>query len=458
MRRKTLEMESIGLCRGQVLLLGDDGRMQQMLTDRFGDYRLCAEENVMDGILRLSREGFDLVLLNAQALEDRLSAAVKSIRQVCPAATLLLYGEAYSEGFARRAMRHGADDYLIWPVPENELRDYLQYPYSRTQGADQSQSVRLLEEYQRLCQWAGQDKEVLVRQAERIIASVLGVASAHIDELIDGAESESSGSQGVALVEPEPAGISFALVGPQGVNGRMTLEGDGTGNGLNHALARELGVFVGSLLHLAQRCEGLRHLATVDELTGAYNRRYLEYTLRELIEQSDGEPMEIALLLFDIDDFKHYNDAYGHMVGDEVLKQVTQISRRCCRRQDIVARVGGDEFAVLFWDTGHKRKQYEHDAESRAGDFSRSCEGTTETAFFLSNRFRRLMRTSEFPAIGPEARGVLTISGGLAHFRSDGATAAELFEKADQALLAAKRSGKNQIYLVGQPGGHSSSE
>ena len=82
---------------------------------------------------------------------------------------------------------------------------------------------------------------------------------------------------------------------------------------------------------------------------------------------------------------------------------------------------------------------------------SRAERSHPETALFLSNRFRRMMLTTHFPSLGPEARGVLTISGGMADFPADGATVEELLAQADEALLAAKRSGKNRIYLVGQP-------
>ena len=74
-----------------------------------------------------------------------------------------------------------------------------------------------------------------------------------------------------------------------------------------------------------------------------------------------------------------------------------------------------------------------------------------ELAVFMSNRFRRMMHKSEFPGLGPEALGRLTISGGLAHFPLDSSSVGELLAKADEALLTAKRNGKNRLYLVGRP-------
>jgi GGDEF domain-containing protein len=130
--------------------------------------------------------------------------------------------------------------------------------------------------------------------------------------------------------------------------------------------------------------------------------------------------------------------------------------------------MGGDEFAVLFWDTGQPREVYAHEENNEAnpdgtagGQGGSPCEATRvstplqqhpEMAVFLSNRFRRIMNTNEFPSLGTEARGTLTISGGLACFPWDGDTVEQLLAKADEALLNAKRSGKNRIYLVGRPG------
>ena len=237
---------------------------------------------------------------------------------------------------------------------------------------------------------------------------------------------------------------------------------------LNHlTLAQQAADYLGTLLHLTTRDESLKHLATIDELTGAYNRRYLEYFLRRMIEQSKYQPTDVTLLIFDIDNFKHYNDNYGHSAGDNILRQATKLMRRCCRSHDVVARMGGDEFAVLFWDTHRRRKVYKHEDDAAAlspeltilrptadhdPDQNNSLPQThAELAVFMSNRFRRMMTKSEFPGLGPHEKGTLTISGGLAHFPLHNASVADLLAQADQALLTAKRTGKNRLYLVGRP-------
>lgn len=192
------------------------------------------------------------------------------------------------------------------------------------------------------------------------------------------------------------------------------------------------------------RIRELEKLATTDELTGLKNRRYMREFSRQIIEHARKQTGRVTLLIFDIDDFKHYNDVYGHSAGDDILRQAAVLMRHCCRCHDIVGRVGGDEFAVIFWDDPH-RKSTDTEAERR------SAAEHPKEAIFIANRLRTELSKARFPLLGPQGRGVLTISGGLASFPRDGSTVAELFDQADKALLDAKRSGKNRIYLVGKP-------
>jgi len=189
----------------------------------------------------------------------------------------------------------------------------------------------------------------------------------------------------------------------------------------------------------------LEELATEDELTGLKNRRYVFEFSRQILERAKREDSWVTILVFDIDNFKHYNDVYGHSAGDEILKQAAVLMRKCCRSHDIVGRIGGDEFAVIFWD-----------AKSSQSDAANSERRSAQTehpkeAVFIAKRFRREFNSAELDLLGPEGKGVLTISGGLAGFPHDGSTVKDLFEQADEALLEAKRSGKNRIYLVGEP-------
>ncbi|MHC4418498.1 MAG: GGDEF domain-containing protein [Planctomycetota bacterium] len=193
------------------------------------------------------------------------------------------------------------------------------------------------------------------------------------------------------------------------------------------------------------RIKQLEKLATEDDLTGLKNRRYIWEFSRQIIEHARGEDGRVTLLIFDIDDFKHYNDIYGHLAGDELLKQAAVLMRRCCRGHDVVGRIGGDEFAVIFWDDPH-RKPLKDESERRSAAVEHPQE-----AISVAKRFRKELGKAEFGLLGPEGKGTLTISGALASFPRDGSTMQELFARADKALLEAKHSGKNRIYLVGRP-------
>ncbi len=192
-----------------------------------------------------------------------------------------------------------------------------------------------------------------------------------------------------------------------------------------------------------ERTEILEKLATVDDLTGAKNRRYVREFLRQIIEYGQKTVCHISLLIFDIDNFKSYNDKFGHQVGDKILKQAVVMMQQSCRKHDVVGRIGGDEFAVVFWD-GPKTQRTAPTQERRHRDNPSAMQVVT-----IINRYRRELARTDLPALGSTGIGELTISGGLASYPQDGMTADELFIAADKALLEAKRSGKNRVYLVG---------
>lgn len=196
----------------------------------------------------------------------------------------------------------------------------------------------------------------------------------------------------------------------------------------------------------AQMLSHLERLVVEDDLTGLKNRRYLKQFLKQILEQARKDKFNITLLLFDIDNFKSYNDQYGHLVGDEVLRQVGEMIKRSCREHDVVARVGGDEFAVVFWDLGTMAQEGETVEERR----KRLSEHPRETVF-MAQRFRRQLSMANLSMLGSCGKGRLTISGGLATFPKDGEDEQQLFGMADQAMLHAKRCGKNRIHIVGTP-------
>jgi diguanylate cyclase (GGDEF)-like protein len=194
---------------------------------------------------------------------------------------------------------------------------------------------------------------------------------------------------------------------------------------------------------LGPRLDILERLATEDDLTGLKNRRYIWEFARQVLERARQDAGRVTLMVYDIDDFKHYNDRYGHPTGDRILKEAAELMNRCCRSHDVVGRIGGDEFAVIFWDDPLKR--LDADAPERRMD---RMDHPREP-IFIAKRFQHALENANLDLLGPGGKGVLSISGGLASYPYDGDTVEQLFEKADEALLDAKRSGKNRVYLVG---------
>jgi diguanylate cyclase (GGDEF)-like protein len=168
-----------------------------------------------------------------------------------------------------------------------------------------------------------------------------------------------------------------------------------------------------------QKIKELEKLATTDDLTGLKNRRYIKEFLRQVLQRAGAEKLNVTVLLFDIDNFKHYNDSFGHSVGDNVLKQVATMMTRCCRKHDVIGRIGGDEFAVVFWDrpVGKIATSSKSKKERRQKNLSHPKE-----PMFIAQRFRDELCSAELSFLGPQGKGVLTISGGLSSFPDDGLT------------------------------------
>jgi GGDEF domain-containing protein len=155
---------------------------------------------------------------------------------------------------------------------------------------------------------------------------------------------------------------------------------------------------------------------------------------------------KVTLLLFDIDNFKKYNDDFGHCVGDEILKQTAIVMRGCCREHDVVARISGDEFAVVFWDKeGPRQPREPRDANTPAPP-----QRPPHDAAQVFERFRRKIASPELRVLGDTGQGTLTISGGLAVCPWDARTPEELIQLADKRLMfGAKKAGKDSLFLVG---------
>ena len=185
-------------------------------------------------------------------------------------------------------------------------------------------------------------------------------------------------------------------------------------------------------LALEAQTRQLRELAMRDELTGVWNRRYFNRFLARILERAAADREQVTLMVFDIDDFKVYNDRHGHAAGDAILAGAAQLMQSTVRAHDVVARIGGDEFAVIFWDPRGRREEG-----------SRHPDDVLE----IARRFQRGVTDLRFPQLSADAPGTLTISGGIAGFPWDGRTPEELLQKADLMAMESKAQGKNAITL-----------
>jgi len=176
-----------------------------------------------------------------------------------------------------------------------------------------------------------------------------------------------------------------------------------------------------SAIQNANYVHRVKQLAYLDGLTGIFNRRYFETRVTEEIERARRFGNELSLIMVDVDKFKSLNDSFGHLLGDEVLRQVSSLLSRQVRKIDVVCRYGGEEFVILLPQTG------------------------PEQAFHVADKLRRAVEEWQFPGV-PRA---LTISGGVAVYPAHGDARDELVKAADAALYAAKEGGRNQILSAG---------
>jgi diguanylate cyclase (GGDEF)-like protein len=374
---------------GRVLLIGD---IRTALLDavHVNCYPCEVRTNILEGIDAAVRGRFAAVAVVMGGTTHQLGPALRALRKGTQARILLL-APMHEEPIARRLMAGPGDEKLA--------DEYLVCPTCLAT----------------LCLHAGLDQ---------------------------GAEAGRHEAQ-----EQGRSGIS------QGGSVRAEGLGDGSTAVGNHRQAAldDATVTVGSLpspalvMDLEQKVRHLEWLATTDDLTGLKNRRYLWEFARQILEHARQTKGRVTLLVFDIDNFKHYNDVYGHLMGDEILRQAAILMRRCCRSHDVVGRIGGDEFAVVFWD----------DPNRMIGDIERERRAATaehpSEVILVARRFQNEFGNADLHLLGPRGEGVVTISGGLASFPRDGTTVQQLFERADRALREAKGSGKNRIYLVGEP-------
>ena len=188
-------------------------------------------------------------------------------------------------------------------------------------------------------------------------------------------------------------------------------------------IIERFGIIVALALDSARQHELLRHQAETDHLTGLLNRRAFQEQLQALLHEARRNSRPVGLVILDIDHFKRVNDDHGHHTGDLALVAVAEALRESVRERDVVARLGGEEFALVLPSTA------------------------PDASFLIAERARDKVANQT----GVDHR--LTLSAGLASYPEDGQDAEALLRCADNALYAAKRAGRDRAARYGASDG-----
>ena len=195
----------------------------------------------------------------------------------------------------------------------------------------------------------------------------------------------------------------------------------------NKALEDRLTLSKSEISNLQQSLEAIRAESLTDPLTGLGNRKYFDRSIDMAVQNAlaSGEPL--SLLMFDIDHFKSFNDSYGHLTGDQVLRLVGMSLKQTIKGQDITARYGGEEFAVVLPNTALRQ------------------------ALTVADHIRRAVMAKELKKKSTgEILGRVTISVGVSMLKP-GDDTDSLIERADACLYAAKRNGRNRVICEADP-------
>lgn len=381
-------------------------------------------------ITRASRPPRSVVIVGpdagsvAEAGSEAARDFVSALRLLEPAVRVLLAGDPREAGLpfdgaiapgssteaVRAAVRHGATPGVAQSMPEPKPA-----PASPSTPATSETSKRVE------TPTAGEiGDESIVR------AMVRGqdITSAAVEHL-----RTKLGDHSVAFV---PGAGAAAGSGAANVAWEGRVYGVLRASGVGGARLASAAGWLAAWLRLAEQQSTLREAAFTDPLTGAWNRRYFDRFLSQAIDQARQQRRSVTVLVFDVDDFKRYNDQYGHDAGDEILREIVGLLTSAVRPTDRVCRIGGDEFAVIFHEPDGPREP----GSKHPGSI-----------FEIAERFQRQVREHRFPKLSAHAPGPLQISGGLATFPWDGGTPEALLKRADELALSSKRQGKNVITI-----------
>lgn len=420
----------------RLLVVGPSGlraEMQRLLPN-------CAvteAAGALDGLWQAGQGQYDAVLLSL-SLGRRALRAVQVLRECCPPLRIVVTTDAAGEPLARQCVSAGADDYILEPLRRTDV--------------EQAFEIAAPESLARTPLGAAASVNEIVQLAEvlRTLDDGPQAAANRVAELLRGAFNATGAAVQIENLTASAGEASDWVLGEpihrgEHVVGRLLVGRPVVGAFTSESSQRllEYARLVEAIFSQWRQRERWQELAHFDELSGLHNRRFFQQELTTRLAHATANRSRVTVMLFDIDNFKHYNDRFGHDAGDELIREVGRLLTTCSRERDIIARYGGDEFAVIFWDAEQPRTPgSDHPREPIA----------------LAERFAQAIADHPFQFLGTDRPGPVTISGGLACFPWHGHDACALLKAADDALLEAKRTGKNRIRLAGggEPAGETS--
>jgi diguanylate cyclase (GGDEF)-like protein len=434
-----------------------------------GTMEIVTAESILECVLIAGSDPereVPLVLAGVSQELEQLESAVSSLRQVYPRSRIVLLCEPSDEVICRKARAWGATDYLILPADARGLQRLFVIPpvggvaraLTREELAIQPRPFIEIKANGHVAE-AGAPIEkspvdvASIRVTPQGEATAPGlplmVQTALFNEVLAGrTDFVERAVQALQKHVPWQGTLSFVSASTETVApaegeshapvivpghasfGTLVLTQEAAAKRVPSELSQSA-QWLATLLSVGHRYEQLRTLAVTDELSGAYNRRYFNKFVTGLLDRARASRFRVTVLLFDIDDFKKYNDSFGHASGDAIIRELIGLLRSCTRPDDLVARLGGDEFAVVYWDNEARRQPN--------SEHPRDLLAATE-------RFRKAIKSHAWSQ-KCNIQGEISISGGLATFPWDADSLDQLMAKADEALLRAKRAGKNVILL-----------
>ena len=193
----------------------------------------------------------------------------------------------------------------------------------------------------------------------------------------------------------------------------------------NEAILALLATQAATAIEKLHIIELTKRLAITDELTSLYNHRHFVNLYKEEMSRAKRYNRSLSVMLIDIDNFKHYNDTNGHLKGNDVLKEVSEIMGKNIRDLDLLARYGGEEFSVILPETDIKK------------------------AYQCAGRIRKAIEKHRFYGEKKQPLGTLTASIGISTYPEDAKSEKTLLDRADMALYQAKAQGRNKAVSYG---------